>query len=183
MPTLIPDLARTMTDANRRVTDLVDAEIRRAEQSRGPSVEPAALRRSESGAATRLAVAVANEVEQLWASAVYVLQRELPVDEQVAALRAFADLIDSGRDRLKSVCRLWVLVEAIEGETEGAEDLATAARVLDRLSAEARRALEARTTLWQPADPVRLERGRQEIQEGKALSHDEAKARFRTDRG
>jgi hypothetical protein len=186
MPTLIPDLARAMTDSNRRVAELVDAEVRRAEALREIQAEADTLRQRvarEAREVTRHMIAVTNEVEGLWSSALEALREGIPTDLQLNVLRAAVTVADSSRSYLKSARSLWSTVSDLGGEVEGAEVLAAAGRAFDRVRSEATRALEARTTPWQPADPDRLEQGRQELREGKALSPDEAKARFRTDRG
>ena len=133
----------------------------------------------EAQAATRALVAEAYEVKDLWSSAVESLRAGLSVEEQIMVLQVFMELTTSGQHFRDAVRRQWALVERIGGNAKGAEELVDAGRLLDRVHTEARRALEVRKTPWLPADPARLEKGREEIRQGKAIHPDEARARFR----
>jgi hypothetical protein len=138
-----------------------------------PDIARAARNWAPTGAA------MAEHVEELWATVIRSLRGGLTADEQVAVLRATIEAVASGRDHLASVRRLWAGVERADGRVEGAEELAEAERRFDRVHAEATRALEARLNPWQPSDPARLEQGLREAREGKAVGPDEARAWFR----
>jgi hypothetical protein len=189
MPTLIPDFARAMTESNRRAAESISEEIERVERLRERAEGLWQLKAEwdaflprvarEARSATHNITAVAREVEDLWSSAVESFRNGLPAEEQVIVLQAHADLARSGQDLLESVRRLWAAVERLGGNAEGADELADAGRRFGQMRAEATRALEMRTTPWQPSDPARFELGLQQAREGQVLSPGDVRARFR----
>jgi hypothetical protein len=191
MPTLIPDFARAIAESNRQAAASVDEAARRIERlrERAEKLKPMqadldTVRRRwarEARSATRDLVAGAEEMKDLWSRAVQFLRQGLSAEEQITVLQLSADLAASGHEYREAIHRLWAAVEQIGGQAEGAEELAEVGRLFDRVIAEATRAIEVRKTPWKPSDPARLEQGLEEIRQGKAVSPDEARARFRKD--
>ena len=190
MPTMIPDFARAITESNRQATHSADEEIRRVDgllrlAGDWKELEPsrANMQRRiarEARAATRKLIADVQEVTVFWDAALGALRSQLPTDEQIRILHASTELVAGQRGFLNAVGRLWDSVERWGGQRESAEEIAAAARLLDCMEAETIGAREARTNHWQPIDPARFERGRQEILSGKAIGPDEARTRFRS---
>jgi hypothetical protein len=192
MVTMIPDFARGMVESYRRTAASLDEEILLIEALYGRAqaleeLKPgiAALRRRaarEALGATRDIVAESDELRDLWSAAVKSLREGLSSNEQIQMLEVFAELANSGCKLNKAICRLWDLVKRMGGILEGAEELAAAGRFFDQVRSEATKAIKCRSNPWQPADPARYEEGRQEIREGKAVSAEDARARFRGNR-
>jgi G:T/U-mismatch repair DNA glycosylase len=112
-----------------------------------------------------------------------LLREGLTPDEQLSMLRSALEMAESGQRYLHSVNDMWKLIERLGGDAELADELTRARLQFESIGREATRAISMRKTGWQPADAARLERGRQEMQDGKALSPDEARARFQKQPG
>lgn len=182
MATLIPDMARALTDANRRVALSVHEGIRRAEAVGNQRAEVEQLRRQmavEVRVATRHLVTRAGKVQELWAVAVDLLREALNPDEQISILQVFADLADSCRACMESLLLSWASIERLGGQAEGTAVLNDLSGTVRRIHAEASRALRMRVAPWQPTDPTRLEQGRQQALAGQAVTADVARGWFR----
>jgi hypothetical protein len=165
MPTLIPDLARTLTESTRRAALWADEERKRIEElyprmenASQASVESESLRRRtarEARTATSRVSAEAHELATLWASAIRALRDGLSTQEQILVLQAYLDLTASLEAYRQSASRLWTLVEQMGGNPEESSELNEAAHTLERIRVEAERALQMRKTPWQPSDPAR----------------------------
>jgi len=118
--------------------------------------------------------AEAAELGARWAAAVRS-QFRLPDDETLRVLRAFAARADVGLGVAESARRLW----AASGTSEPPAEIAAAVRVFEVVGVQARKLEEHRTRPWTPADPERLERGLQDVREGRVYTAEEVKRHFR----
>lgn len=189
---LLSDFAKVLADTNRTAARLVAEEVVRAAElenhaRRLAKLEsvPSTLRRRVARLArmeTQEAVARVGELDELWEAAIVTFQPGQSVEEQLLILDQVIDAFRSGREMVEAVRKLCAAVEHFGGPVEGVEALAGLQRRIERGLKESTRAHEMRRTPWQPADPERFARGRQEAAEGRVVGPDEARKWFRPTR-
>jgi predicted transcriptional regulator len=185
MSTWIPEVAQAFAEANHRAAAAVREEAAQFDRLR--HLEPAAatlrLRAARAARAETLeVVAKADEAAELWEAVTWELRQRTPAD-QLLLLERLLSVIESGQAYLAAVRGGWSLVEQLGGAPESEDVLAKAAGRFEKMRRQVRLAIECRTVPWQPKDPERFERGLREAAEGKALTPDEVKARFRNRTG
>jgi hypothetical protein len=186
MPQLLEDLAEETSASNRRVADRLDAEVRNLDERR---LAVAALEELGEKAlemarmATDVAVSRVPQAEGFMRLALAELRQEPTGDSAERLLRALLDAFITGQQLVRVARLLWEAAEHLGITPERFDELDRAERRLEELAAQTKRALEHRSREWQPADPDRLAQGLQLAREGKIVSADEARARFRQGAG
>jgi hypothetical protein len=181
MPMLLEDLAEETSASNRRVADRLDAEARDLDELRRvDTLEELRQKTVESARqATDYAVSRVPEAEGIWRSALAALRQKPTGEDAERLLRALLGVFESGQRLARSPRALWGIAEKLGAVPERLDELDRVEGRFQNLAAEVSVALEHRTHDWQPADPARLALGLQLAREGKTVTADEARKRFR----
>ena len=182
MPMLLEDLAEETSTSNRRIADLLDAEVRRLDELDGAEKALKSLQRSVRGmalVATDFAVSHLPQHEGFMRSALDILRTEPFGESAEACLRTVLKGFRSGQRLIGAVRSFWQTAEQMGVAPARFDELDETEHRLEELVAEAERALEHRTRDWRPADPQRLAAGLQLAREGDTVKADEARAWFR----
>jgi hypothetical protein len=177
MSLLLEDLAEETSAGNRRAAQRLDAEAR----DLAAPAQAADLGRKALESATQAtdhALARLGLAEGVWQSVLEALRREPTGPDAERLLRSVLEVFASERQVVLSARALWDLAGEPGANGTRRAELGSAEQRLDEMAADATRALEHRTRPWQPADPGRLAAGLQLARDGKAVSGDEARARF-----
>jgi predicted RNase H-like nuclease (RuvC/YqgF family) len=207
MTLLLHDLAEETKASNQRLADRLDEEardLRRLEREceelrqnvteSGAEVDEvrhatAALKQLQQRGvesarqATDYAITLRPRSEVIWLGSIAQLRKNPNQEEAVRLLQGLLNVLLSGEQVVQSARSLWRVPQELGTVPERLEELDQAAEWFQKRAAEARLALEHRSSSWQPADPDRLKLGLQLAREGKAIAADEARARFRRSPG
>lgn len=181
MPMLLEDLADETSASIRRAADRLDEEARilddlrhtqaKLEELKSKTVEPARQ-------ATDYAISQLPLAEALWSSAIVAL-REVSENDAKSLLRSLIAVSEAGQRLCQAPRELWNFVENTGASPEQLDALDRAKKRFEELASEARLALKHREDGWQPADADRLALGLQLAREGKTITSDQARSRFR----
>jgi hypothetical protein len=94
-------------------------------------------------------------------------------------LRTFLDVFESGQRLIRFPRALWEIARHAGVNSEPLDELDRADERFQQLAKETRLALEHRAGCWQPTDPERLALGLRQAREGRTVTAEEARARFR----
>jgi hypothetical protein len=180
MPMLLEDLAEETSASNRRAADRLDAEARELDDLRMAKAVLENLRQrvvDSARQATDYVVSRSAEAEGVWRSAL-ALRMTPTGDDAERLLRNQLEMFESARQLVRSARSLWRIPERMGVAPERLDELDRAEERLTKLAAETKKALEHRTSDWQPADPARLALGLQMSRQGKTVTAKEAKERF-----
>jgi hypothetical protein len=179
MPMLLADLAEETSATEAERLDAQTrflARLRRTVETQ-PELDPENIEIARL--ATDYVLIRLQLVEDFWKLALTTLRKKLTGADAERVLRTHLHLFESGQDFVRMVRALWALVEQRGTTPERLDDLERAERRFEKLTTEAKQALEHRARDWRPADPERLAQGLQLAREGKTVKADEARARFR----
>jgi hypothetical protein len=181
MPMLLEDLAEETSAGNRRAADRLDAEARELDERRTvAALEELRQQAVESARqATSYAVSRLPQAEGVWRLALVALRTTPTGEDAERLLRSLLTVFESGRRLVRAPRALWDLAGQMGAAPERLEELDQAEGRFEELESQTKLALEHRTRGWQPADPDRLALGLKLAREGKTVTADEARARFR----
>jgi hypothetical protein len=181
MSLLLEDLAEETSTSNRRTADRLEEEARQLEELRRAesALETVRQRLLESARqSTEYVLSTIPRAEGFWRLGLARLRTE-PTEDARPLLQHLVKAFEASQRQARSARSLWQLAEQLGFPPERLDELEKAEQRFRELAEEARLAFEHRTRDWQPADPERLAQGLQRAREGKTVTADEARARFR----
>jgi hypothetical protein len=177
MPILEPDLGRQMVEFNRRVAESAKAgwRPRQAENA-------ASLRRKGTRAArelTRVALSRGSDAGAYWEGALEVIEEGVRGEEAREAVRVVRDIIDSWLALAQKARELWQDVAAATGATpEGLDELDAAEAEVMQVKSAAEKTYTFLSRARPPVDPGRLEKGQEEIAQGRYRTAEQIRADY-----
>ncbi|SRR5258707_15375652 len=186
MPMLLEDLAEETKANNQRLADRLDAEARELEDLQPVMAVLEDLRDRVVESARQGTDQVISRVsgcEGIWRATLAELRKKPAVDVAERHLHSLFDALESGRKLVQSSRRLWKIAEQLGATPERLEELDQAEKWFQTRVEDAKLALEHRSSEWRPADPDRLALGLQLAREGRTVTADEARSRFRRPQG
>lgn len=182
MPMLLEDLVEETTASNRRLADRLAAEAWELAELRDRQTAAIELRQravESARQATDYVLARLPETEGVWRLAMLALRQLPPHESAERLLNALLRVCETGQKLTQRSRTLWTMAQQLGADTEQLAELETAERWFEKLAAETKLAQTHRTQGWQPADPERLAEGLRLAREGKIVSADAARSRFR----
>jgi hypothetical protein len=182
MPMLLEDLAEETSASIRRAADRLDIEARELDDLRHPQAELEERKRrtvESARQATNYAVSQLPQAEAFWSSAIVALRTKVTGDDAKRLLLALLAVFEAGQRLCKLPRELWSVAENLGVSPEQLEELDRTRQRFEELASEATLALKHREDGWQPADADRLALGLQLAREGRTITSDQARSRFR----
>jgi hypothetical protein len=176
---LLPELARELAASNRRVADSFEAESRQLQELQLTAGERHALKvRAVRSARAAAAATLGRKTETLavWRNVLDVLHDGLDDGRSNELLKHVLDTIDTWLRLAQDSRDLWGFAAALGAPQEGADELRAAEEEVRRVKGTAESMNTFLGRPWPPVDPSLLERGRNEIAQGRYRTAEQIRA-------
>lgn len=176
---LLPDLAREMAAFNRRVADSVEAETRRVEKLREAMEPDEALRKRatlSAREALRHTLSQAPDAQAVWHTVLELLKDGLSGEELTELLRDVRDAVETWLTLAQKTRGLCESAKANSAAEAGLAELARAEASVREVKAAAEKVAAFMSRPRPPIDPARLQRGREEADQGRVRSPEQMRA-------
>jgi hypothetical protein len=175
----LPELAREMAAFNRRVAESVEAEARRAEklqQEQGHAeAHPKSVTRS-AREALRHTLSQAPDAQAVWQTVLEAVKDGISGEDLKRILGDVRSVLETWLTLAEKTRTLWGFAAATGAPPDSLADLTEAEATIRQIKAEAER-LYAFATRTKPAvDPALLQRGRSEVEQGRARTPEQMRA-------
>ncbi len=182
MPTLPPELSREMVEFNRKLADSVKS---RWEGRRGE--DAASLRRRGTRAArelTRFALSRSSDARAAWEGALEFIEEGVRGEDAREAVQVARNVIDSWLALAQQARELWQDVAATTGAIpEGLGELDAAEAEVTKIKSAADQTHAFLNRARPPVDPALLEKGQEEIAQGRYRTAEQIHSDFRQGQG
>jgi hypothetical protein len=171
-------MAQQIADLNRRIADAADADLSLAEKSE----DPASRRRRACRAArylTRFTMTRSTDAREVWQAVVEILEEGAAADEARKLVLIGKTTLESWLVLAQKARAVWQSVAAETGaNSEGLEELAAEEERVKELLATVERTHAFLTGERRPVDVVRLQKGREDMAQGRFKKPEEMHALF-----